>query len=50
MTCFPQHVNMQKDDGYTPLHVAVANNHPDIAELLVQQVSHLVGLQLLENY
>ena len=36
---FPEHINLQKhDDGYFPLHVAVANNSIDIAELLLQQV------------
>ena len=49
LTHFPQYVNLQKDDGYAPLHVAVANNHPDIAEFLVQQVSDVVGLKLLED-
>ena len=35
---FPQYLNRQKDDGYSPLHIAVANNHPDVAEFLAQQV------------
>ena len=35
----PKLVNLQKtEDGYTPLHIAAANNHPDIAYLLAQQV------------
>ena len=38
---FPQYLNRQKDDGYSPLHIAVANNHPDVAEFLAQQVSHV---------
>ena len=38
---FPQCLNHQKDDGYSPLHIAVANNHPDVAEFLAQQVSDL---------
>ena len=38
---FPQYLNHQKDDGYSPLHIAVANNHPDIAEFLAQQVSFI---------
>ena len=41
MAHFPQYLNHQKDDGYSPLHIAVANNHPDIAEFLAQQVSDL---------
>lgn len=41
MAHFPQYLNHQKDDGYSPLHIAVANNHPDIAEFLAQQVSGL---------
>jgi len=49
VTHFPQCINFQKDDGYTPLHVAVMNNHPDIAEFLVQQVSDVVGHQSLED-
>ena len=36
---FPEHINLeQQDDGYCPLHVAVANDSIDIAELLLQQV------------
>ena len=36
---FPEHINHQKlDDVYTPLHVAVANGHHELVELIVQQV------------
>ena len=41
MARFPQYLNRQKDDGYSPLHIAVANNHPDVAEFLAQQVSFI---------
>ncbi len=35
----PDMINIQKvEDGYTPLHVAVANNQPAVAEFLSQQV------------
>jgi len=30
----PQHINFKKDNGSTPLHVAVANSHCDIVSLL----------------
>lgn len=32
-------VNEKKDDGYTALHLAALNNHVEVAELLVKQVS-----------
>ena len=35
---FPYLISFQKDDGYSPLHVAAANNNPDIVDLLAQQV------------
>ena len=38
-------VNEKKDDGYTALHLASLNNHIEVAELLVKQVTtseHLV--------
>ena len=36
----PQHINFKKDNGSTPLHVAVANSHCDIVSLLACHVSH----------
>ena len=35
----PWIVNEKKDDGYTALHLAALNNHVEVAELLVKQVS-----------
>ena len=29
----------KKDDGYTSLHLSALNNHVEVAELLVRQVS-----------
>ena len=42
----PWIVNEKKDDGYTALHLAALNNHVEVAELLVKQVSlvYLKGL------
>lgn len=34
-------VDEKKDDGYTALHLAALNNHVEVAELLVQQVSFI---------
>lgn len=31
------HVNMRDADGYTPLHVAVLNNRPDLVRVLLQR-------------
>lgn len=46
---FPEHINLQKaDDGYSSLHIAVANKHCDVAELLVQQVN--MSCKLTEFY
>jgi E3 ubiquitin-protein ligase mind-bomb len=35
----PWLVDEKKDDGYTALHLAALNNHIEVAELLVHQVS-----------
>lgn len=35
----PWIVDEKKDDGYTALHLAALNNHVEVAELLVHQVS-----------
>ena len=35
----PALCSIQKDDGYTPLHVAVVNNHLDIIRVLLETVS-----------
>ena len=32
----PWVINEQKDDGYTPLHLASLNNHLDVVQLLVK--------------
>ncbi len=36
----PWIVDEKKDDGYTALHLAALNNHVEVAELLVHQVSN----------
>ena len=47
---FPEHINFQKeDDGYSPLHVAVANKHLDVLELFLQQVGGLTIIILELN-
>jgi len=35
----PWLVDEKKDDGYTALHLAALNNHIEVAELLVHQVT-----------
>ena len=35
----PWIVDEKKDDGYTALHLASLNNHIEVAELLVSEVS-----------
>ena len=35
----PWIVDEKKDDGYTALHLAALNNHVEVAELLVHQVT-----------
>lgn len=35
-------VNEKKDDGYTALHLASLNNHVEVADLLVKQVTSLL--------
>ena len=36
---FPQHVNIKKDDGYTPLHLSALNDHLDVLTALLESVS-----------
>ena len=46
----------KKDDGYTSLHLSALNNHVEVAELLVRQVSGdtcgqiLAGFELVQLY
>ena len=35
----PELVNQPKDDGYTPLHIAAANNYADLVSLIASHVS-----------
>jgi len=35
---FPQHINLKKDDGYTPLHLAALNDHLDVVTVLADLV------------
>ena len=37
----PELVNLPKDDGYTPLHIAAANNFADLVSLIASHVSKL---------
>ena len=37
----PELVNLPKDDGYTPLHIAAANNFADLICLIASHVSKL---------
>lgn len=38
-------VDDQKDDGYTPLHLAALNNHLQVAQLLIELGGARVDLQ-----
>ena len=38
MRKFPEHVNIQKDDGFTPLHLSAVNDHLDVLTALVDNV------------
>lgn len=40
MNRYPEHINVRKlDDGHTPLHIAAANDHLDIVDLLASMVT-----------
>ena len=36
---YPEQVNVPKEDGYTPLHIAAANNDCDLVSLIASSVS-----------
>ena len=38
MRKFPDYINIKKDDGFTPLHLAAVNDHLDVATALVDNV------------
>ena len=38
----PAHINIKKDDGYTPLHLAALNDHLDALTVLLESVRDLV--------
>ena len=39
LALYPEQVNMTKlDDGHTALHIAAANNHLDVVQLLASLV------------
>jgi len=35
----PEHINLKKDDGFSPLHMAALNNQVDLVALLASHVS-----------
>lgn len=45
----PWIVDEKKDDGYTALHLAALNNHVEVAELLVHQVTTQANTQTLPS-
>ncbi len=36
---FVEHINLLKDDGYTPLHLAALNDHLDVVTAFAEVVS-----------
>lgn len=36
---YPSDVDIRKDDGYTPLHLAALNNHLDVVTSFAEHVS-----------
>ena len=40
----PDLINFTKEDGYSPLHMAAANNRVDIADFLAQQVCAMIAV------
>ena len=39
---FPNSMNIKKDDGYTPLHLASLNDHLDVITALAELVSTIL--------
>ena len=39
---YPSNVDIRKDDGYTPLHLAALNNHIDVVTCFAEHVSYIV--------
>ena len=42
-------VNITKDDGYMPLHLAALNDHLDVVTALAEMVSHLYPVYLITS-
>lgn len=42
----PSCVNLQKDDGYTPLHLAALNNHLEVLTTILDSVRSVHTLTL----
>lgn len=38
MRKFPGYINLRKDDGYAPLHLAAINDHLDVLTALIDNV------------
>ena len=48
---FPQHINLPKDDGYSPLHLAALNDNGDVVTLLAQEVLlHVVIINIYTKH
>ena len=50
---YPEQVNAPKEDGYTSLHIAAANNYSDHVSLIASSVSpvtHISSVVLSELY
>lgn len=45
-----QLVDVKKDDGFSALHLAALNNHRDVAEILIKEVSPWKMAIFFSNY
>ncbi len=44
------HINLLKDDGYTPLHLAALNDHLDVVTAFAEVVSKCMSVENGYNY
>ncbi len=47
---FPQHINLKKEDGFTPLHLCAFNDHLDTITSLLELVGANNSMQCTYTY